>query len=258
MQANIREICFRINEIFQLLLSHKQAKEREEELEQEAAVKPRMLRRLSTSHQQDNSPTRLEEGAEEEPDDVTMTRNADLRRQIDEQFSMLTAEPHPSQQTTTPHIKPIVQPRIHRVAREPTGKGPIRKTLSCTTEESDDDDDEATPIVVPPLQVQKLAAHNGMVHHQKLEDTAGVVVGDRSELLVPKGKPRPSIENFWDPSPPPLPPAAVSSRQERDYTPTRSPLGSFSTPPPSAPSPSPSELLALRVRSLLLTNFEMK
>lgn len=263
LQASIREICFRINEIFQIFLQHKQDREREEELEQqqEAAVKPVMLRRLSTSH---GLPLTKEDTAAN-----TSGNRGKLSEQVDRQFSNLIPQSDdtdlllssPTPLTEQPSKDPpIGQPRIKRVSRDEVAakKVPaVRQSLSSTYEDSDEEDvDMMMPVMVQPPSVQevRVAKHDGgSIQHQKLEDTSNVIVGDRLELLQAKGKSRRTIEDIWDTSSPVEAPLIMENqpRQSSNATPKKK---SIEVKPRSITSPN--ELLALRVRTLLLDNFK--
>ncbi len=218
-------------------MAHKHAIEQqeEEEREQEAIVRPGMLKRLSTIHP---SPTKDElvikqslhhdDRGDRHDMSVKQLNSIDLTNSIDQQFSILTSPTAPLKGTKH-NAKPIEEPKILRV---PRGKQTfIRKSLS--TESSSEED---TVIIMAPLQINKLSTHDGQIYHQPLEDASEVIVGDRSEMLVPKGRLRPSIESFWD--------------SPTDDEPVTTPIQSRSR----GSSSSPSELLSLRVRTLLLNN----
>ena len=200
-------------------------------------MKSVMLRRLSTA-----SPTKTETSNEELPHGhITTSRSQreEMTRQIDQQFSQMISSSSNQTDRHSSTSRPIKEPRIRRVAREKAKKKPSERR--CTVSSDSDSDVEFLPTLVAPLQVQKMAAHSGQVHRQKLEDTTGVVIGDRSELLVPKKSMRPSIDVLWDPE--------GGDHAPFDHTsPVQSPLSKS-----ASSSPSPSELLAIRVRSLLLT-----
>ena len=210
-----------------------------------------MMKRLSTLHQINTSPTKEElsipkEHSNKEQNDLDIPRdaggsqpnNTHLTDEIDKQFSIFTS-PTPLKEIKRA-VKPIEEPKIQRVPREKVTN--VEKKLSTTedSEDSDSDDDD-TMIMVAPLQVNRIFAHDGGVHHQPLEDTTDVIVRDRSEILVPKGKSRPSIESFWD---------MPTDEEPIPKTPILSHNSEL-----SRSSFSPSELLSLRVRTLLQNNF---
>ncbi len=205
-------------------------------------MKSLMLRRLSTSHPA--SPTKTETANNElahRHNTTSRTQREDMTRQIDQQFSQMVSLSSDQTGRHPSTSRPIEEPRVHRVAREKSKKKPPERRHTVSSSDSDSDV-EFIPALVQPLQVQKMAAHSGLVHRQKLEDTTGVVVGDKSELLVPKRCTRPSIEVLWDTP-------EGGDHAHLDHTPpVQSPRSKS-----ASPSPSPSELLAIRVRSLLLT-----
>lgn len=215
-----------------------------------------------------------------------MTDDSDrikLSEQVDQQFSNLiplstdpstisTPTPLSSTFTSNPHSQsksdPIGQPRIRRVTREEASKKnpAVRHSLPITDEDSDDEEDTdmVMPAMVQPLQVVKVATHDGSVQHQELEDTSNVVVGDRLELLGPKGRPRKTIENFWDSidssseagtSSQPQPQPLSTQNKTPSVQVQRSTPAGLKSEMKSRSSQSPNELLALRVRALLLANF---
>ena len=226
-------------------MAHQQAKEKEEETLQEPGVKPVMLHRLSTS-----PPTHGKEVGKGTKEDVdfedrssrTTSKNKELQDQIDRQFSIVS-DPIPPQ-TVQPSFEPIQKPRIRRITREEAMKKAVplsRPPQShCVEEDSEDD----LPQLVPPLQIDKVSYHDGKVHSQTLEDTTGVVVSDHLDILIPKGKMRQSIENFWD---------STDGQATPMTPPTNLPSPGHCSNSKSL-SPTPSDLLALRVRTLL-SNF---
>ena len=113
---------------------------------------------------------------------------------------------------------------------------------------SDESEDEVVEMVTPIHPTKGLTHHDGNVQSQKLEDTTGVKVPDRHDILIPKSKARTSIFSM----------SSSSNENILKKANTASPINGQESNDGSTPTPSgrvlsdrvpqsPNELLAFKV-----------
>ena len=236
-----------VDEIFRLLLAQKQARERENEEQQEPGLRPVMVDRLTTSpsgmvhsssaeqdisrhSREDTKPRRRRSNIENSPQKSEVWTRGEIRRHsydnphdvLDRQFSAMY-----DNQPSLPAAVSYQQPRIKRRSRD--------MTTSISTKDHDSDDD----VLISPLQrVNPFNIHDGNIQCQLLEDTKGITVSDRMDILVPKGKTRASI---------------LTTHSVSQPTPLQTSTHQFLTTSPGSPLRmggvmSPNELLTFKVR----------
>lgn len=278
-----------MGEVFQRLQAQQEARAREQEArEQAAGVRPVMLRRLSThaatpnradasesrrereevregeaidrvdrgpvGREQDtreNGPVLLHDNPEPHyPPPAVRAIHSPAADEIDRQFSSVFTPPtSPSGPTS------LQQPRVRRVVREDklAGEGHHHRRIQPQQHlEEEEEEEEALVELMPPLQASHGYHHDGNVQLQQLEDTSGVKVPDRRDILVPKRDHRPSLlqngHSLFSPPPPakrssspvPPPPSTHAQHCSTGPTPTQS-------PPHTSVVRSPSDLLAMKV-----------
>ena len=186
--------------------------------------------------------------------------------EIDRQFSSVFIPPT----SLTGHTS-MQQPRVRRVSRdeELAGKShqhkrmqPSQQLVEEEEEEDEEEEEEASEVSSVEFMSPLLAScghhHDGNVQQQRLEDTTGVRVPDRRDILVPKREQRPSVlqngHSLFSPPPPamrssspslpppPPPPPPPTLAQDRHSTPTIT-----QSPSHHSVVRSPSDLLAMKV-----------
>ena len=153
----VRSICLSVDEVFRLMLAQKQAQERDES--PNPGIRQVMIHRLSASPpgglptEQDGS-QRVTEWVEE----------------VHRHNSVLAG---------------------NEISDDELEHDRSRTNLTDSQLESDDDGVG----VISPLNKEhiSMALHDGNIQQQKMEDTTGVVVSNRFDFLVTKGKQRASI-----------------------------------------------------------------
>ena len=256
--------------MFQRLQAQQDAKAREQE--EEPGVRPHMLRRMSTQKKPDDpGPRRPNESSGRitpvAPLNISHPPNSrssnslshttsnsshltsyasysspvqsPVADEIDRQFSSVFTPPTSPTTTTTS----LQQPKVRRVSRE---ERPVENTIQqlrfqppqrlAEEDEEDSTSDESTIELQAPLTVSHGHHHDGNVHQQALEDTKGVKISDRRDILVPKREARPSLlmQNVFSPPPAITQPSTVVPRSDTSQ-------------PSSPPVRSPSELLSMAV-----------
>ena len=274
MQTRVRSICARINEIFEILTAQQHSKQPMQ------GVGSRMLRRLSTStgvsrakekplemvgsqrklaksvsHQVVGTHTqKTDSSGQGDSFHITQEDIDSVEDEIDRQFSVVYDNSFKSQ-VKSESAALQQPPGVIRSPRDP--QQPLRINRSSQAHQqarefssSSESDSEEDSSLILPLQPNRISHHDGVVRHQIMADTTGVVVPDRRDILVPKGKSRTSLLDNQDLF---LPDASSLL--------THTPSGPSNQPdlttPPSSPCHkveprSPSELLSLRVRTLLM------
>ena len=108
-----------------------------------------------------------------------------------------------------------------------------------TEEDEEEESDESMVELQAPLKVSHGHHHDGNVHQQMLEDTKGVKISDRRDILVPKRDTRPSLlmQNVFSPPPPVVQPSTAAPP----------PVTSNASLPSSRKVRSPSDLLSMTV-----------
>lgn len=309
-----------MDDVFQRLKTQHEAVLREQQT-QSIGVRPRMLRRLSTTtalaqdsktdtktgqdgrsvvgHDDSNSVghvgrTDIDQYMNGSATEEFSRRREDLTKQ---HHSSPTQQPHPSQfvlQSPTadeidkqfsrvfsipmannhsPSSSFLQQPAVRRVSRDTNLIVSRQETIHqlSVQKEEDEESDESSDIMVSPLKVGHGQYHDGNIQHQRLPDTAGVIVPARKDILVTKRE-RPSVlqDKF-------IPPILAQQKNKENFTAAksstnlasqRSPLVTGQRPPlppicthntPTSPTnqgstvssssavKSPSELLSMRV-----------
>ena len=237
VQAVVRAISTSVNEVFQRLQAQQEAKAREQE--EEPGVRPHMLRRLSTPKKPDDPELRrgnervtavaashplnsshpsnshsLDISNSSHPTSFSSPVHSPVVDEIDRQFSSVFTPPTSPTTTTTS----LQQPKVRRVSRE---ERPVENTMQqqrfqlpqqLTEEDEEEESDESMVELQAPLKVSHGHHHDGNVHQQMLEDTKGVKISDRRDILVPKRDTRPSLlmQNVFSPPPPVVQPSTAA------------------------------------------------
>ena len=176
----------------------------------------------------------------------TSSFHSPVADEIDRQFSSVFTPPTSPTTTTTS----LQHPKVKRISREEDQtRNPARhqdrsfqpsQQLQEENAEDDEESDELSVELQSPLQASHGHQHDGNVRQQQLEDTTGVQVGDKLNILVPKRDARPSLvmqngHSIFSP-----PPALQLQQSSNKKQPPHS-------PPPNPVVKSPSELLAMMV-----------
>ena len=288
---HVRRICARINEIFEILATRQHSKQpnqgvgsrmlrrlspstglsRAKEKPLDMVGSQRKLAK-ALSHQAVGAPAQKTDDGDIGASSCFAQEDIDsVEDEIDRQFSLMYNDPLESRvqfETDTrqqpPGVirslrhhqqePPIVVQSPHNQHQQPAGVNHTSQAHQPVHEfssSSESDGEEEGSNIVLPLHVNQVSCHDGAVHHQAMADTTNVVVPDRRDILVPKGKGRTSLldnQDLFLPDanllPGTLAPSGLSKQPDL-------------TTPPSSPGHmveprSPSELLALRVRTLLM------
>ena len=182
------------------MLAKHQAQERELE-EQEGGMRPGMIRRLSTPlatqppkpHSYEGLPRSTSAKIEDSCSTISPPRDewssevhkrpagsSNLQEEIDRQFAAMRTGII-IQQTESEDEEEVV-PKPSQLHHSPTADDTF-----------DESEDEVVEMVTPIHPTKGLAHHDGNVQSQKLEDTTGVKVPDRHDILIPKPKTRASL-----------------------------------------------------------------
>lgn len=181
------------------MLAKRQAQEREME-EQDGGMRPGMMLHLTTKPQ--GPPTALSTQPEDSCSTVSPQRDewssevyrrpsgsSNLQEEIDRQFAAMK----------TGLVIPKTDATISEDEEEEEGVEGVPEAFQIHSSpfedaSSDESEEEVVAMITPIHPTKGLAHHHdGNVQNQELEDTTGVKVPDRHDILVPKSKARTSI-----------------------------------------------------------------